>query len=183
MDIVEIFEDTKKRLLEDGEHRPLLIVECKSKNYLLPILHMGDSTFEKEKMLFLMGRALATTQKESAETVRTVYMITEAWMSKQRAGAAFRRTPPPRPSRDPQRIEAILVIMLSTAEKQLHQECYVAEMLRDGSGKLQDLLPYGRMDGVESMMLPAFLAGVASSTWSDKEFARVLRRYGDVGEI
>ncbi len=180
MNIDAIFKLAKETILEDGEHIPMLYVEFAELNELViaPIIGFGaenQTTFDKQKLLFSIGRALS--KEYLGLKVSCVAFVCEAWTSFVKHGDQFKYE---RPSEDPNRKEMLLVSTLdASSPPNLKQQAYRAEMLRDGSGELVDLLSKSTpLEVGHNRLLTAFLAGSLSTQLTDDEFTALLRKYG-----
>jgi len=170
MDLQHLIERAKEIILKDGEHPPILYAETKDgKINLFYFADFPDTTKEKQYTLFGLGRKYGIECPGSENKIAHLYFVVEAWMSTNRNYN--------RPSEDPNRKEALTILHLdvSTMKTTLDR----AEMLRDGSGELVDLLTLEPMvKGVEDNLLPAFLAGTRSAKMSDAELMRKLTGQG-----
>jgi hypothetical protein len=179
MDIQWIFKTAKEHILEQGEHVPTLFVEFKglTEMVIAPLLVYGggpQTTLDKQKMFFTIGRSLG--KEYLGIDVSIVAFVSEAWVSTVKKGESSKYNAP---SQDPNRKEMLLVNVLDASKPpHLTQSLYRAEMLRDGSGQLVDLLADSKpLEGGYSKLLTAFLAGACSTKLSDKEFDALLAKY------
>lgn len=118
-------------------------------------------TFEgRKQQMSIAGRALA--YEGTAGRVRSVYFVTEAWLSQAREG----KLPAVRPSQDPQRKEVLIVSGLSGLIGHRRQiSLAVYEMVRDERGALRELRDYTFPEDprlvADTPLLEAFLDGFA----------------------
>lgn len=176
MNITEIVQHAKDDLLKEGEHRPWMYVEFEEKE--LNLIAFADfpyeTTLEKQKALFGLGRKLGT--ESPGKNICQIIFIVEAWMSSYRSDEKRKYVAP---SKDPNRKEVLTVQVLDAnlATRTITESVHIVDMLRDGSGELVDLLHRkDEMQEVHSPLLTAFLAGFESTKLSDKEFARIMEQ-------
>lgn len=142
-------------LLRDGHHLPTLIIDGSMRPIIMQIDGLA-STFEgRIQQMLIAGQALASNG--SAGRLRSIYFVSEAWLSEAQDG----RLPDMLPSQDPQRKEVLIVNGLEVQSKQMRLAIY--EMLRDEHGNLREIRPM-RQPGdsqasTDSPLLRAFLAG------------------------
>jgi len=142
-------------LLRDGSHAPTLIVDGSTNPVAIQIDQLA-ATFEgRAQQMFVAGQSLAHTG--SAGRLRGVYFVSEAWLSQGKEGKA----PYMRPSKDPKRIEVLMVSGLEIKPRQVRLAIY--EMLRDKAGNLREIrqweYPDDPDDAADTPLLKAFLTG------------------------
>jgi hypothetical protein len=176
VNIPDIVQMAKDSILEHGEHRPELHIEYKDEERAIAIFadFPYKTAFERKQALFVTGRKIGLESKDK-EIAQVVFII-EAWVSTQKRGEPRPSMPP---SEDPNRKEVLLIQLLepNKVTHSLKQSLHVVEMLRDGSGKLVDLLhdrEEMNVDNTSSNLLTSFLAGFESAKLSDKDFAHIL---------
>lgn len=148
----------KESLLRQGSHPPTLVVDG-FKNPIVIQMERLAPTFEgRLQQMFVTGQALA--HEGIAGRVRSVYFVTEAWLSQARKGSL----PDVPPSQDPQRKEVLIVSGLSGLighRQQVHLAIY--EMVRNAQGALRELRDYNFPDDpkmvADTPLLEAFLDG------------------------
>ena len=148
----------QESLLHNGSHPPTLIVDG-SKNPIFIQMERLAPTYEARlQQMYITGQALS--HEGTAGRVRSVYFVTEAWLSQARDGVL----PGMRPSQDPQRKEVLIVSGLSGLighRQQVHLAIF--EMLRDEQGALGEIRDYTFPDDPELVadtpLLEAFLTG------------------------
>jgi hypothetical protein len=145
-------------LLRDGHHVPTLIVDSPKNPVVIQMDRLAPTFEGRMQQMFVTGQALS--HEGTAGRVRSVYFVTEAWLSQARDGVL----PGMRPSQDPQRKEVLIVSGLSGLighRQQVHLAIF--EMLRDKEGALRELRDYTFPDDPELVadtpLLEAFLTG------------------------
>lgn len=106
--------------------------------------------------MFLTGESLS--KEKNVGKLKQVCYVNEGWMGFPRDGKFIQ------PSKDPDRIEALLFSCLYVEENK--QTLEILKTVRDQNGKLTDLLGL-QMDKtveVKSNLLPAFVAGYTSTS-------------------
>ena len=145
-------------LLRDGNHVPTLIVDG-TRNPIVIQMEILVPTFEgRLQQMFVTGQALA--HEGTAGRLRSVYFITEAWLSQARDGML----PDMRPSQDPQRKEVLMVNGLDRLiGKSRRVHLAIFEMMRDEQGALREIRSYSfpdkPADTADTPLLEAFLTG------------------------
>lgn len=145
-------------LLRDGHHVPTLIVDG-TRNPIVIQMEVLVPTFEgRLQQMFVTGQALA--HEGTAGRLRSVYFITEAWLSQARDGIL----PSMRPSQDPQRKEVLMVNGLDRLiGKSRRVHLAIFEMVRDEQGTLREIrnfsFPDEPADAADTPLLDAFLTG------------------------
>jgi len=148
-------------LLRDGHHAPTLIVDG-TRNPIVIQMEVLAPMFEgRMQQMFVTGQALA--HEGTAGRPRSVFFITEAWLSQARDGIL----PGMRPSQDPQRKEVLMVNGLGRLigkSRRVHLAIY--EMVRDKQGTLREIRDYTFPDDPEAVadtpLLEAFLTGFSA---------------------
>lgn len=162
MNIQEIADMAKEQLLEMKEYPPTFFVEFKDKGIGMVIMTwLEESTQKKAIQFVLAARQAAKENHWNASNITAICFAVEAWVSKQRRPGGMR------PSEDPNRIEALTVMHLQVPSMKITVQNI--EMLRDGSGDLVDLLCRPEVNEAKSSLLPSFLAGIASTKYSDAQ--------------
>lgn len=175
MNIADIFQAAKDHILANGEHHPMLYAELATGGVVMMVFadFPYETTVDKQKALFGLARKMG--KEYPGDELRQVCFVVEAWMSYQEPGQPRKYAAP---SEDPARKEMITASVLDIdGNKAVKQSLYAAEMLRDGSGALVDLLPHCPIGEVTNKLLIAFLVGFASAQMSDGEFAGLVARY------
>jgi len=145
-------------LLRDGHHVPTLIVDG-TRNPIVIQMEVLAPTFEgRLQQMFITGQALA--HEGTVGRPRSVYFITEAWLSQARDGIL----PSMRPSQDPQRKEVLMVNGLDRLTgKSQRVRLAIFEMMRDEQGALREIrnfsFPDKPADAADTPLLEAFLTG------------------------
>ena len=145
-------------LLRDGHHVPTLIVDG-SRNPIVIQMEVLAPTFEgRMQQMFVTGQALS--HEGTVGRLRSIYFITEAWLSQSRDGIL----PGMRPSQDPQRKEVLIVNGLGRLiGKSRRVHLAIFEMVRDDQGTLREIRDYTFPDDPEAVadtpLLEAFLTG------------------------
>jgi len=142
-------------LLRDGFHAPTLIVDGSTNPVAIQIDQLAPTFEGRAHQMFVAGQSLAHTG--SAGRLRGVYFVSEAWLSLGQEG----KLPRLRPSKDPKRIEVLMVSGLEINSRQVRLAIY--EMLRDRAGQLREIraweYPDNPDDAADTPLLEAFLAG------------------------
>lgn len=141
--------------MRDGHHAPTLIVDGSTRPVIVQIDGLA-STFEgRVRQMFVAGQALA--RDGGAGRLRSVYFVTEAWLSHAQDG----KLPDVPPSQDPQRREVLIVDEVEVKPRRTRVAIY--EMLRDEQGTLREIrelnLPDDSSTSSDSPLLEAFLTG------------------------
>lgn len=152
-----ITEQAKEIMLWDGAHQPTLFLKGSQETMIHPIMELPSTSQERRKMMFVLGTFL--TKIEQLGALEEVILVTEAWMSK----AIDEHAPQIPPSKDPNRIEVLVInqIDLATNQSQLR----LLEMIRDDGGELVELKTYSDVlddqqgQSSDSPLLNAFVAG------------------------
>lgn len=163
MDMKQLWQHVKDTVLKDGEHIPMIYAETKERIDFIAVVSDAETTMEKHRFLFSAGRRMAEEHK--GEDLIFLCFVTEAWVSTLKPGEQRKYAP----SQDPKRREAIIAQVMNLTEKPAKQLIYMAEMIRDDSGKLIDLLPNDEATEAEYTLLPPFLAGWLSAPYSNKD--------------
>jgi len=142
-------------LLRDGSHAPTLIVDGSANPVAIQIDQLAPTFEGRAQQMFVAGQSLAHTA--SAGRLRGVYFVSEAWLSQGQEGKA----PYMLPSKDPKRIEVLMVSGLEIKPRQVKLAIY--EMVRDKVGALREIRPWEYPDDPDDVadtpLLEAFLAG------------------------
>jgi hypothetical protein len=172
MDIAAIVKQVKRDMLKYGRHNPTLMIEDTKGTYLKRLDFLPGTTLEKGKLLFELGHDLAMEHDIEAKEVRQLVWICEAWFST--AGSVEEMNRAPSPSKDPNRQEGLIVLILTIAEKNVTQTLQMVEVLRHGG--ILDLLPYGEMEEVRSPLLTSCLAGIMAASLSESELSEIIKK-------
>ena len=172
MQLDKIIQMAKDHILKHGQHLPEIIVELDTQEmHVLAALDItnSDSNTEKQHRFFTAGRMIG--EDNPGTNIEHVAFIVEAWMGQY---AANKHRPYDQPSKDPNRKECLVITTLDVIKKEdgryIEQGMHAVEMIRDGSGKLVDLLPWELERGkVHSTLLTAFLAGFTSTQLSKEQ--------------
>lgn len=145
----------RESLLRDGSHAPTLVIDGSANPVAIQIDQLAPTFEGRAHQMFVAGQSLA--HNGSAGRLRGVYFVSEAWLSQGQEGKA----PYMRPSKDPKRIEVLMVSGLEFKPRQVRLAIY--EMLRDKSGALLEIKPWeypdNPDDAADTPLLEAFLAG------------------------
>ncbi|HEX3640221.1 MAG TPA: hypothetical protein VHV10_02905 [Ktedonobacteraceae bacterium] len=167
MQIEQIIQQAKDHILEHGRHIPEIIIELDTQEMCIfasPDIVNSDSSLEKQHRFFTAGRLLGRSKPKA--NITYIAFIVEVFGS-------FNRNID-RPSLDPERKECLSIVTLDVIKeddkKCIEQHMHIYELIRDGSGKLVDLLNMHFEDGeVHSPLLIAFMAGFGSSKMSEEQ--------------
>lgn len=138
MKIEEIHQMFKDQLLESGEMPPTLVFECAQSG--LHIAALDGMPWErgsaKRLAFFLIGWEYG--KKRVGDELRQVAFFGESWFNMSPDAEKMRKKP--MPSEDPDRKEALLGMVITVDGANRSPSVLVNEMIRDGRGKLIDLL-------------------------------------------
>ena len=145
----------QESLLRTGSHPPTLLVDG-SKNPIIIQMEVLAPTFEgRMQQMFVTGQALS--HEGTAGRLRSVFFITEAWLSQAQEG----KLPAMRPSQDPLRKEVLIVNGLEASTRLVRLAIF--EMVRDAQGALREVRDYSfpdnPVDAADTPLLDAFLTG------------------------
>src|SRR5712671_1657392 len=180
MQIDKIIQMAKDHILKHGEHLPEIIVEFATQEVHImgcPDITNSDESLEKQHRFFTAGRMLG--EENPGKDIAHIAFAVEAWIGRRKREEY---TEDYLPSKDPNRKECLIVVVLDIVIKEdgnkyLEQHCYPFELIRDGSGKLVDLLPWNLEEGKgHSKLLTAFLAGFVSTQISKEERDNILAK-------
>jgi hypothetical protein len=163
----------KEFMLKDGKHAPTLFVETDKPEMVIAGLADMPGTPDARLTYFLaLGRKFAADHP--GERVREVAFIVMSWASKQEVG---KPAPKVRPSQDPNRMELLLISHVTlNADDSVALDGQMVEILRDGKGKVRDLLQLpGNVEGGQSPMLILFILGFQNPQLSDREIVRIMQ--------
>ena len=179
MQIDKIIQMAKDHILKHGRHLTEIIVELDTQEMHImgcPDITNSDESLEKQHRFFTAGRMLG--EENPGKSIAHIAFTVEAWVGQQKLG----QVPPGyRPSKDPNRKECLIVMTLDIvtkeADEHIEQYCHMFEMIRDGSGKLIDLVASG-LEGVkaQSKLLTAFLAGFSSTQMTKEQRDNILAK-------
>lgn len=149
MEIVEqIIQLAKKLILEMGYHEPILFIKGTKTNIVLNFKEFGDTSDARARNMLNAGANLA--YKDSVGELEALVFVDEAWMG---------TNIDIQPSKDPNRIEVLLINTLDAATQE--EGLIMFEMVRNKQGKIIDLKQNSLPDkgSVKGMLLPAFQKG------------------------
>jgi hypothetical protein len=173
MQIEEIIQMAKDHILKHGQYLPKLFVKLDNQEMRIlvcPDIVNSEENLEKQHRFFTAGCMLGEDNPETE--IASIAFAVEAWVSTVRKDQP---RPFKRPSLDPKRRECLIIntldIVLKDDGKTVEQYCYTVEMIRDGAGKLIDLLPWHHDEKIEvhSTLLTSFLAGFVSTQLSQEQ--------------
>lgn len=145
----------QEALLRDGHHAPTLIIDGSLRPVVMQIDGLAPTFEGRVQQMFVAGQALA--RDGGAGRLRSVYFITEAWLSQANEG----KLPDVPPSQDPQRKEVLIVDGVEAKSRRARVAIY--EMMRDEQGNLREIreiqLPDDSSTSSDSPLLEAFLTG------------------------
>ena len=148
MDMEKIVQVAKWIALKQGYHAPMLFLDGTIAKAPMILEQFPNEHEDKIKYLYVTGKHFS--KKHEIGTLNKVFFIMEAWMGTNLAI---------RPSRDPKRIEVLLIACLDILKNE--QTVASLEYVRDRKGNLTELRDFSLPEGVtaESPLLPAFVAG------------------------
>jgi len=148
----EIVEISKKMVMRDGHHSPILIVDGTRNSLITQLSDIPETHSQRMQLMDVLGRQLAKDGKVGK--LREVIFISEGWMSAAREG----KLPSLRPSQDPNRKEVLIVSGLKVQEPT--KLLRIFEMVRDGNQKvirLDEIEPGKQKSGsIEVPLLEVF---------------------------
>lgn len=141
--------------MRDGYHAPTLIIDGSIRPVIVQIDGLAPTFEGRAQQMFVAGQALA--RDGGAGQLRSVYFVSEAWLSQAQDG----RLPDVPPSQDPQRKEVLIVNGVEVKSHRARVAIY--EMMRDEQENLREIreinLPDDSSTSSESRLLEAFLTG------------------------
>ncbi len=169
MDLATLLAQAEKRLLRYGEHPPTIVLTFEG----LPnpiqrtFASLPATPDQRERMLFLKGRQFA--EQYGTLRVQRVWFVCEAWMSviRDRTSSFIP------PSRDPKRLEAVLLVELDATSASLSQQCEARAIQRNRSGAIKALQPIPELSAAQGslsmagVLLLSFLEGFAQASSQD----------------
>jgi hypothetical protein len=181
MQIEKIIQMSKDLILKNGSHMPAMHIEFKngkSTLALMPTAFNTKTNFEKVQNFYTAGSMIG--KEYPGESIAALAFVAEAWGS----------VPSPdnpnfevMPSKDPKRVEVLIITSITLSEEKA--KLHVVELIRDGQGKLMDILPWSDYDEdtvVDTYMLASFAAGFESTKMTEEEkrdiVAKVARERG-----
>ncbi len=149
----EIEKLAKDMLVRFGQHHPTLFIEGTRGRVVISFEQFPD-THERRVQAFA-NAGVKVAAKGNVGELRTLYFVSEAWMSEAKKG----KLPMNPPSADPHRKEVLLITSYDVATKK--QALRMLEMKRNHRGELIVLEPMAGPEGAEmkSPLLPAFVKG------------------------
>ena len=148
----------QETLLRDGHHASTLIIDGSTRPVIVQIDGLAPTFEGRIQQMFVAGQALA--RDGGAGRLRSVYFVSEAWLSQAQEG----KMPDVPPSQDPQRKEVLIVDGVEAKSRRARVAIY--EMARDGEGNLREIREIKFLNETsassDSPLLEAFLAGFRS---------------------
>lgn len=145
----------RETLLRDGHHVPTLIIDGSARPVVVQIDGLAPTFEGRAQQMFVAGQAIA--RDGHAGRLRSVYFVSEAWLSHAQEG----KLPDVPPSQDPQRQEVLIVDGIEVKSRRTRVAIY--EMLRDDQGHFREIrelnIPAESSLSSESPLLEAFLTG------------------------
>jgi hypothetical protein len=152
MNSEEIFQLAKADILKSGDCIPKLIAQTAEHTYMHILLNLFDE--HQKTNAFLLGRHFGKAHAD--EVIDQLILISEIWLSIWKEG----ELPNAKPREDPKRKEALAVQVINISGDTLEPVNYIAEMIRYGDGKLQDLLTIDTSNcEMDNYILMAFYRG------------------------
>lgn len=157
----EVAQFAKTVTLEDGYHRPTIIVEGALQVIATQIENVAPTHEGRAQQMFMLGAVLA--ERGDLGVLQQVFFITEAWMSV----STTDKPPHVLPSQDPHRKEILVVSRLTVQPPQTEMVIY--EMKRNSVNKLiqlEEIEKSGTSKNeavTESPLLEAFAIGFLGS--------------------
>src|SRR5689334_402090 len=113
-------------MLEAGSHGPTVFLKGSEGKVAIALAEFGESANKREQDMLNAGAYAA--YKHSVGELELIVFVSEAWMG---------RNMDVQPSKDPQRIEVLLINSLDTATQE--QQLVSFEIVRNTQGKVTDL--------------------------------------------
>lgn len=132
----------------------MLLVEGSAHGLMIPLYDLPAESDAKQERLFMAGLAVGKTG--TVGDLRQVFFIAEAWMSAAIGG----KIPDVPPSKDPRRVEVLIITSLAVAPKET--DALLFELIRDPRGHLLDVKEAPRLPekgSYDSPLMEAFLQG------------------------
>lgn len=144
----KIVQVAKWIALKQGYHAPMLFLDGTIAKAPMILEQFPNEHEEKIKYLYVAGKQFS--KKHEIGTLNKVFFVMEAWMG---TNVAIR------PSRDPKRIEVLIIACFDILKNE--QTVTSLVYVRDPSGKLIAIKDASMPDNgkAESPLLPAFVAG------------------------
>lgn len=154
----QVSHSAQETLLRDGHHAPTLIIDASAGPVVVQIDRLAPTFEGRVQQMFVAGQALA--HEGNTGRLRSVYFVSEAWLSQAHEG----KLPNVPPSQDSQRKEVLIVDGLDVKSHQSQLAIY--EMIRDEQGNLREIrklaLPNDPSTSSDTPLLEAFLAGFSA---------------------
>ncbi len=150
-DVEEIVQLAKKLILEAGSHGPTVFLKGSEGKMAVALADFGE-TADKRARDMLNAGAL-TAFKHHVGELELIVFVSEAWMG---------TNMDIQPSKDPKRVEVLLINSLDTATQE--ERLVMFEIVRNTQGKVTDLkkpsMPeVDKGESVKGILLPAFQKG------------------------
>lgn len=151
-DVEEIVRFVRKMTLELGKCNPTIFVKGSEKKVAIGLEEFGETSDARERHMLNAGTV--TAYKHSVGELESLIFVSEAWMSMANEKGEYIQ-----PSRDPKRIETLIINCLDVATQEETMVWF--EMVRNKQGKLTDLKQMSLPEGgsVKGILLPAFQKG------------------------
>lgn len=146
----EIIQFIKKATLDLGRCSPMVFVNGTQGKVAIGMGSFGDTSDKRARDMLNAG--VFTAYQHNVGELEKLTYVSEAWMSPFRKDFI-------RPSKDPNRVETVIINSLDTKTQKETMICF--EMVRDPQGKLTDLKQISLPEGgsIEGILLPAFQKG------------------------
>jgi len=150
-DVEEIIQVAKKLMLEAGNYGPTVFLKGSEGKVAIGLAEFGETADKRERDMLNAGAFAAC--KHSVGELELIVFVSEAWMG---------TNMDIQPSKDPKRIEVLLVNILDTATQE--ERLVMFEIVRNKQQKVIDLkkpsMPdYDKAESVKGILLPAFQKG------------------------
>lgn len=150
-DVEEIVQFAKKLMLETGSYGPTIFLKGSEGKVAIGLADFGETADKRERDMLNAGAFAAV--KHSVGELELIVFVSEAWMG---------RNFDIQPSKDPRRVEVLLINSLDTATQE--QKMVTLEVVRSKQGKVTDFkkpsIPeLDKVYDVKGILLPAFLKG------------------------
>lgn len=170
MNIQDIISWAKEFMLKDGGHRPTLFVETDKPQMIFADVADMPPPAQRLAHFIELGRKMG--QEHAGENLTEVAIVVMAWGSRQLPGQP---APKVRPSQDPKRMEVFMITNMRFVGEKIERGGEIYEILRDGKGKVVDLLKMQGVGQPQDNLLAGFAAGFKSAIYTEEQIIQMIR--------
>lgn len=173
MNITELLQTAKDNLLKEGQQTPTLFVEFRDQTGLtLRLSGFPEGLLKQRELMFVAGRQAGKVRRE--QDIAQLCFFVEMWISEQVGNSM-----PASQASDRKEVLALQILDVVAPEAEdgkpgVSQTMHVIELIRDGSGKLVDLLPYDEPMELCNSTLESFFAGFMSAKIPEEDFQEMV---------